>query len=353
MGDEFAFLKNNTLSRAELSDSEGAVRNIHYGDILTKFGSVLDGAHVGIPRIMNEETARSLTNDQLRDGDIIVADTAEDEAVGKCTELRELGINKIVSGLHTIPLRPYSRYAPGFLGHYLNSDAYHCQLKPLMQGIKVISISRTALAETQLTVPSFDEQRQIGGYFSNLDALITLHQRERRKAPFSRSFAWEQRKFGELYRPVSEKNDMSFGRDRIISVANMYFNSVVYVTEDSYLATYNVMRLGDIAFEGNRSKYFAHGRFVENTIGDGIVSHVFKVFRPVDNNFDISYWKHAINNEKLMKDVLTRSTKASTMMHELVSSDFLEESTLVPSLDEQRAIGTAIDSIDNLITLHQ
>lgn len=176
LGDEFAFLKNNTLSRAELSDSEGAVRNIHYGDILTKFGSVLDGAHVGIPRIMNEETARSLTNDQLRDGDIIVADTAEDEAVGKCTELRELGINKIVSGLHTIPLRPYSRYAPGFLGHYLNSDAYHCQLKPLMQGIKVISISRTALAETQLTVPSFDEQRQIGGYFSNLDALITLHQ---------------------------------------------------------------------------------------------------------------------------------------------------------------------------------
>lgn len=146
---------------------------------------------------------------------------------------------------------------------------------------------------------------------------------------------------------------MSFVRDRIISVANMYFNSVVYVTEDSYLATYNVMRLGDIAFEGNRSKSFAHGRFVENTIGDGIVSHVFKVFRPVGNNFDLSYWKHAINNEKLMKDVLTRSTKASTMMHELVSSDFLEESTLVPSLDEQRAIGTAIDSIDNLITLHQ
>ena len=165
--------------------------------------------------------------------------------------------------------------------------------------------------------------------------------------------SWEQRKFGELYRPVSEKNDLSFGRDRIISVANMYFNSAVYVTEDSYLATYNVMRLGDIAFEGNRSKRFAHGRFVENTIGDGIVSHVFKVFRPVGNNYDLAYWKHAINNEKLMKDALTRSTKASTMMHELVSSDFLEESTLVPTLDEQRAIGIAIDSIDNLITLHQ
>ena len=233
-------------------------------------------------------------------------------------------------------------------------------LKPLysqiewgLEGSTIKRLYNKDLLSAEVTIPDDREQKVIGQFFAKLDNLITLHQRERRKAPFSWSFAWEQRKFGELYRPVSEKNDMSFGRDKIISVANMYFNSVVYVTEDSYLATYNVMRLGDIAFEGNRSKRFAHGRFVENTIGDGIVSHVFKVFRPVGNNFDLAYWKHAINNEKLMKDVLTRSTKASTMMHELVSSDFLEESTLVPSLDEQRAIGTAIDSMDSLITLHQ
>ena len=177
LGDEFAFLKNNTLSRAELSDSEGAVRNIHYGDVLIKFGSVLDASDPEIPRIMDEEMALSLTNDQLKDGDIVIADTAEDEAVGKCTELQRIGINKVVAGLHTIPLRPTERYAPGFLGHYLNSDAYHSQLKPLMQGIKVISISHTALAETRMTIPSFDEQRQIGALFSQLDTLITLHQR--------------------------------------------------------------------------------------------------------------------------------------------------------------------------------
>ena len=177
-GDEFVFLKNNTLSRAELSDSEGTVRNIHYGDVLIKFGSVLNAADPEIPRIMNEETAFSLTNDQLRDGDVIVADTAEDEAAGKCTELRGLGTNKVVAGLHTMPLRPSARYAPGFLGYYLNSDVYHAQLKPFMQGIKVISISRTALAETRMTIPSFDEQRQVGDYFANLDNLITLHQRK-------------------------------------------------------------------------------------------------------------------------------------------------------------------------------
>ena len=222
-----------------------------------------------------------------------------------------------------------------------------------MQGIKVISVSKAALQDTQVRFPGLSEQTAIGSALSEIDTLITLHQRKRQYRGLYGYLSWEQRKFRELYRPVSEKNDLTFGRDKIISVANMYFNSAVYVTEDSYLATYNVMRLGDIAFEGNRSKRFAHGRFVENTIGDGIVSHVFKVFRPVGNNYDLAYWKHAINNEKLMKDALTRSTKASTMMHELVSSDFLEESTLVPTLDEQRAIGIAIDSIDNLITLHQ
>ena len=163
---------------------------------------------------------------------------------------------------------------------------------------------------------------------------------------------WEQRKLGELYKEVSEKNDLTYGRDRIISVAHMYFNPVVYVTEDDYLKTYNVMRLGDIAFEGNRSKNFAHGRLVENTIGDGIVSHVFKVFRPI-RPFDLMYWKYSINNEKAMKDVLTRSTKASTMMHELVAKDFLNEEIAVPSLEEQRRIGAFFDRLDSLITLHQ
>ena len=165
--------------------------------------------------------------------------------------------------------------------------------------------------------------------------------------------AWEQRKLGELYTPASEKNDGSIGRDRIISVANMYFNPVVYVTDDEYLKTYNVMRLGDIAFEGNRSKRYAHGRFVENFIGDGIISHVFKVFRP-RLPFDLLYWKYAINNELVMKDVLTKSTKASTMMHELVSQDFLKEGIAVPScLDEERQIGALFAKLDNLIALHQ
>ena len=70
---------------------------------------------------------------------------------------------------------------------------------------------------------------------------------------------WEQRKLGEQYKKVTEKNDLSFGMDKIISVANMYFKEDVKESDDDYMRTYNVMRLGDIAFEGNKSKNFAHG----------------------------------------------------------------------------------------------
>ena len=164
--------------------------------------------------------------------------------------------------------------------------------------------------------------------------------------------AWEQRKFGEMYRKVNEKNDMTFGLDRVISVANMYFKRDGYVTDLEYLKTYNVFKLGDIAFEGNRSKNFAHGRFVENTIGDGIVSHVFIVFRPT-MKFDLWFWKYAINNERLMGAVLTRSTKSSTMMTDLVVDDFLKNYFLVPCFDEQREIGKFFVELDRLITLHQ
>ena len=163
---------------------------------------------------------------------------------------------------------------------------------------------------------------------------------------------WEQRKFGELYSKVSEKNDLSFGADKIISVANMYFKEEVKDSSDEYMRTYNVMRLGDIAFEGNKSKNYSHGRFVENTIGDGIVSHVFDVFRPT-TSYDLLFWKYLINNEGIMGRIMARCTNASTMMTNLVASDFLKEKILAPSLKEQKKIGAYFDNLDHLITLHQ
>ena len=164
--------------------------------------------------------------------------------------------------------------------------------------------------------------------------------------------AWEQRKFSELYKKVSRKNDLSYGIEDIISVANMYYKKDATVKNNEYLKTYNIFELGDIAFEGNKSKNFAHGRFVENTIGNGIVSHVFDVFKPI-SEYDLMFWKYLINNEGVMGRIMTRCTKSSTMMTTLVANDFLKEEICVPNIEEQHMIGNYFQSLDHLITLHQ
>jgi type I restriction enzyme S subunit len=243
-------------------------------------------------------------------------------------------------------------------------------------GTKMPRADWKLVSKTVFSIPSnISEQAAIGTYFTALDSLITLHQRKCdrlqnvKKSMLEKMFpkngsavpeirfkgfteAWEQRKLGEMYDRVSEKNDLSYTKEQIISVANMYFKPDSYITDEEYLRTYNVFLLGDIAFEGNKSKNYAHGRFVENTIGNGIVSHVFDVFRP-KIDFDLLYWKYAINNERIMGDLLVRCTKASTMMTNLVAADFLKESLLVPSVEEQKKIGQYLTQLDNLITLHQ
>ena len=178
LGEELGFLRSNTLSRAELSDSEGTAFDIHYGDVLIKYGSVLDLKKEKVPRIADDAVADRQTCDCLQDGDVIIADTAEDSAVGKCTELCNSAGKKVFSGLHTMPLRPIREYASGYLGYYLNSPAFHDQLLPLMQGIKVISVSRSAMEDMMMAVPSIAEQASIGAFFDRLDSLITLHQRK-------------------------------------------------------------------------------------------------------------------------------------------------------------------------------
>lgn len=169
-------IANNSLSRADLNYSSGAAKNVHYGDVLVKFGEVLDAQNDELPLITNDAILEKVIPSRLRDGDIVMADAAEDEAVGKCTELSNIGSQVVVAGLHTIALRPKKPFAPYFLGYYLNSRAFHNQLLPIMQGTKVLSISKTAISRLLIRFPTDEaEQRAIGAYFYNLDKLIRGH----------------------------------------------------------------------------------------------------------------------------------------------------------------------------------
>ena len=156
------------------------IYNLHYGDILVKFGETLNLERDILPYISDKTNVPK--TDFLQNGDVIIADTAEDAAVGKCTEIIGASDSKIVAGLHTIPCRPYKKFAKGYLGYFMNSPVYHDQLVPLMQGTKVTSVSKSALQSTMIYYPSdIKEQTLIGEFFMGLNNLITLQEQKVKK----------------------------------------------------------------------------------------------------------------------------------------------------------------------------
>ena len=174
----FRVISNNTLSRENLNNRGGAVRNIHYGDILTKFPEVLDCNEDEIPFI-NDLSLLSSSTQLLQDGDVVIADTAEDETVGKVTEVQNLGNGKLVAGLHTIPCRvKKGDFAPGWLGYYMNSNLFHNQVIPFITGIKVSSISKGAIAETLILIPPKEKQILIVEALKEIDRTNTLQEKD-------------------------------------------------------------------------------------------------------------------------------------------------------------------------------
>lgn len=181
--------------------------------------------------------------------------------------------------------------------------------------------------------------------------------KETKKAPTIRfqgfTDDWEQRKFSELFKRRMERNNGQFDKTKWISVANMYYQDPDKVTSNNIDTRTYVLRLGDISFEGHSNKEFKIGRFVENDIGDGVISELFPIYRHI-TSYDLNFWKHYINIENIMFPKLQRCIEVSyTSSNKLSEKFFLKESILVPAILEQKKIGTYLKKIDNLITLHQ
>ena len=176
--DCFDLIGNNTYAREFTCADETGVANIHYGDVLVKYGSVLDFSTTPVDSLAFPVLAKS---GNLKNGDLVIADTAEDETVGKAVEIRNLGSRRAVAGLHTVACRPKIEFAPGWLGYYINSSDYHNQLLPLITGIKVSSISKAGFRQTVLRFPTLAEQKAIAEVLADMDAEIAALEAKRAK----------------------------------------------------------------------------------------------------------------------------------------------------------------------------
>ena len=178
LGDAFELLQNNTFSRDDLTTNPSSVQNIHYGDVLVKYGAVANISEYAPPYIKPTiNLQKFVATSYLRDGDIVFADTAEDYSVGKATEIAGANGLAVLSGLHTIPCRPLMKFHPMYLAYYFNSSLFRRQIYPLVQGTKVSSISKGELVKTSVYAPMEREQRRIASMLYLLDLRITFEEK--------------------------------------------------------------------------------------------------------------------------------------------------------------------------------
>ena len=178
-GEAFELLQNNTFSREELTDIPSSVQNIHYGDVLIKYGAVVNIATDVPPYIKpSNDLQRFSRTSYLRDGDVVFADTAEDYSLGKATEIAGVNGVSVLSGLHTIPCRSFKKFQPMYLGYYFNSSLFREQIYPLVQGTKVSSISKGELAKVSVHIPNEDDQRRIASMLYSMDLRIVHEERK-------------------------------------------------------------------------------------------------------------------------------------------------------------------------------
>jgi type I restriction enzyme S subunit len=176
MYEVYSFKGNNALSRDKLNYVSGSVKNIHYGDIHTKFSTHFDITKELVPYINDSELGVILDENFCVEGDLIFADASEDLAdIGKSIEIITLDGARLVAGLHTILARRIDdRISLGFGGHLFKSDLVRVQIQRESQGAKVLGISANRLRNILLPIPlAKAEQQKIADCLSSLDALIS------------------------------------------------------------------------------------------------------------------------------------------------------------------------------------
>ena len=251
-------------------------------------------------------------------------------------------------------------------------------IESLLVGGGRAKLNAETLMSIEFRLPCLQEQYRIGEYLSQLDDLITLHQRKFekltnvKKSMLEKMFPqngssypeirfkgftdpWEQRKVGDLLiernqqAPMSDEYPlMAFIANEGVAPKGERYDRSALVT-DTVNKLYKKTEKGDFIYSSNNLETGSIGL---NKYGKACISPVYSIFEPTgiaDSDF--------LGRRLVRKDFINAMVKwrqgviyGQWRIHE---SDFLKIEIPVPSVEEQRKIGAYLDQLDNLITLHQ
>ena len=366
-----------------MNDTSGCAKNVHYGDILVKFGESISAEKADLPFICEREILKKLSKSILKNGDVVIADTAEDMTTGKSCEIVDVDeCIPVLAGLHTIPVRPKQKFGKYYLGYYLNSEAFHSQLIPLIQGIKVYSISKSSIKDTVVMFPDdVQEQEKIGSLFNRIDNTITLQQRKLnslqklKKGLLQKMFpkngenipeirfpefsdAWKQRKFGDVLVSIQTGTN-KLGSDRnsgqpLLKMGNLqsgYFDLSKLEFLENKAEPENIVKQGDFFFNtrntlelvgkgatwfGESNKYAFNSNIARFTLKD----------------INTGFFNYLYNTNYVKKQIRARAM-GTTSVAAIYPRSLKSVDIVIPNMEEQIKLSNLFMNLDSTITLQQ
>ena len=325
---------------------------------------------------MTEAVEIDTKQNSVKKGDVFFTTSSETpEEVGMSCVMPENKENIYLNSF-CFGYRPTEKFDLNYLAYVLRADSFRKEMIFLAQGISRYNISKNKVMEIAIPVPNIEEQAMVGKYFTNLDHLITLHQRECEQAKKYKKYMlqkmfpqngsnvpeirfsgfthpWEQRKLSDLGE-IMTGSTPSTSKEEYYSV-----DGIPWVTPTDI----NTQIISDtprkLSEEGAKV-----GRVVPaNTILCTCIASIGKnALLTVEGSFNQQINSLTPYTENNAYFLLTESEIWSDKMKKMAASgtmqivnktEFSELITMVPKTDEQKKIGDYFRTLDHLITLHQ
>ena len=347
MGDIAEFSKGSGYSKGDLIESGTPI--ILYGRLYTKYETSISEVDTYVKAKDGSVYSKG--------GEVIVpasGETAED--IARAATVDKSGI--ILGGDLNV-VSPNEDINSAFLAISISHGNSQRELAKKAQGKSVVHIHNEEIKNLVVPFPAKAEQNKIEEYFSNLDNIITLHQRNPCNLNKFMAFDWEQRKLGDLADRVTRKNqDLVSELPLTISAQyglidqNEFFDKRV-ASKD--VSGYYLIENGEFAY--NKSTDAPWGAIKRlDRYENGVLSTLYIVFgikenNPVDSDFLVLYYSTNLWH-KGIHEIAAEGARNHGLLN-IAPADFFETKLMISQdIEEQNKIGKYFEELERLITLH-
>lgn len=368
----YNFLSTGSNSRNELN-STGEYLYIHYGDIHCKYKNILNCSKIEIPHI-NKDKVMNLP--ELKDKDLIFVDASEDyEGITKCTEIKNVNNRKIVSGLHTLLLRPKKDISPGYGGYIASNPIVNKNIKKMANGWKVYGISKDNLSKIFFVLPGKKEQEKIVEILSAWDdGIETLEKLIEQKEIFHKALMknlligkirisgynskWTHSKFNSIFERITHKNEelnsnilTISAQNGLISQKDFYNKRIASVDTSKYI----LLKNGEFAYNKSYSNGYPLGAIKRLDLYEkGVVSSLYICFKLNNSDNCSDFWKYYFEAGMLNREIkmIAQEGARNHGLLNMATEDFFNMLLFYPKdLKEQQKIAEILNKSDKEIQI--